>query len=120
MCSGVNRPAMGRARQVDDGVDPVEQVGVGSVGLPLALVGVGRRAADQAHHLVAASGQQRGERGTDQTRGARHRHPQGFGMEGASPLVGGQVAGELALAVVEHAPQPPGWQGGVDGVGHPG
>ena len=66
-----------RPRQVDNGVDPVQEPSVGAVRVPSALLRARRGAAHQPDDAVAAGGQERGQGRTDQPRAPGHGHGQG-------------------------------------------
>ena len=118
LCLCGETPGDGCTGQMDDRVDTVQQVEVGGFRAPLTFTGVAGRVAHQGDDVVAARGQKGAQGRPDQARRARHSHPQGPGAVGASPFVGSQIAGELALPVGEDAPQPSLRNVGVDRVSH--
>ena len=91
--------------QVHHGVHAGQQFRVGLVRLPLALAARPGRVADQPDHLVAAGGEQRGQRGPDDAAGPGDRDGQRLAAMQRRPALDAQVGGELAVPVGEHLPQ---------------
>ena len=105
---------------MDHGVDPIQQLRIGGIGIPLPLVGPGRGPAHQAHHLMASGGQKRGQGGSDQARRARQGDPQGPLGVVAAPPVRVEVPRQLALPVGEHGAQQARRHRALDDVGDAG
>ena len=113
----------GRPGQVHDGVHPVEQPGVGTIGIPAPFVRISCRMAHQPDHPVAASAEKGAKRRPHQPRRARDRHLKAArhrALEGVSPALRGQVAGQLAMAVGEDRGQNTAGDRGLDLVVNPG
>jgi hypothetical protein len=109
-----------RARQMDHRVHPVEQVRSGLLRIPLPLIAATRLTAHQSNDPVPAAGQERRQCRAHQTRraGDRNRHRPDPGIGGLA--VGGEVVGELAVAIDERRPQRRTGNHGVHTVAHAG
>ena len=106
--------------QVHDGVDTVQQVRSGGVGVPLSFVRVSGRAPDQPDHAVPAGGQQRGERRAHQAGSAGDRDRAGRQPRLGGIAVRGQIVGQLAMPVDERRTQGGGGHRRIDAVVNPG
>ena len=105
--------------QVHQRADAAQQARIGVIRDPAPFAVVCRCAADQPDHLVAAAGQEGGQRRADEPGTAGHGDGQWLAPDLPDALVGREVTGHLAVPVGHHRVQQPGGDRRGDAIGDP-